>query len=290
MSQRIHHRRAGITMIGLLVVLAIIAFLLAFLLPAVSQVRNAAGRTQTLNNLKQVGLALHNFAGSYNRMPPAYGQLAPKFAEASIHVYLLPFVEHDKLYNAYMKTDGGEKSRKGIVAAFMSPQDPSFKEKSEGVQNYAANLRAFSIAGVKTEYTKNIEPPKEKPFYGATKFATFTDGTSNVIIFATKYAVCGEGGSQYAADPMSKFAPFFGMNAATEKASPDSAKATFQLAPKGKECSCSPPMAQSFTKDGIVIGLGDASTRFLRSSISDETWNRALCLNDGNVLGDDWKD
>ena len=113
-----HHfkRRHGFTLIELLVVIAIIAILIALLVPAVQKVREAAARTQCTNNLKQIGLGLHNFEGTFKRLPPLYGgAVAPgtavgnsmKFANiwGSTTVFILPYIEQDNLYKA-MATGG----------------------------------------------------------------------------------------------------------------------------------------------------------------------------------------
>ncbi len=105
-------RRSGFTLIELLVVIAIIAILIALLLPAVQQAREAARRTQCKNNLKQLGLALHNYHDVYGKVPPLAvgdGRNVIRFAVTVSNVgnrdgwgwpvYLLPFLDQAPLYN-----------------------------------------------------------------------------------------------------------------------------------------------------------------------------------------------
>jgi len=168
-------KRTGFTLIELLVVIAIIAILIALLVPAVQKVREAAARTQTVNNLKQLTLATHACNDVYKKLPPAMGwfgqvqQTPPSLVFTSgnanniqgvnanvpmtCHIYLMPFFEQDNLYKQIIggqvniATAGATDPSSLVVPTLLSPQDPTQINNGAGVTNFAANLRVFSDTG-----------------------------------------------------------------------------------------------------------------------------------------------
>ena len=121
-------RSRGFTLIELLVVIAIIAVLIALLLPAVQQAREAARRTQCRNNLKQIGLALHNYLSTHTVFP--FGKGAPYvgaagYARWSQHAMILPYIDQAPLYNSIdFNNPPGTPGMAGVIAfmpAFVSP-------------------------------------------------------------------------------------------------------------------------------------------------------------------------
>ncbi|HEX6986970.1 MAG TPA: DUF1559 domain-containing protein [Planctomycetaceae bacterium] len=141
-------RRRGFTLIELLVVIAIIAVLIALLLPAVQQAREAARRTQCKNNLKQLGLALHNYHDVYNVLPfgemvsdPPNGQGGRR---QSGFVALLPYIEQAPLWEQVAQVqfsrvpwDGGFTPWRARIPMFLCPSDgETAVESNLGKTNY----------------------------------------------------------------------------------------------------------------------------------------------------------
>jgi type II secretory pathway pseudopilin PulG len=276
-------------LVELAVVLFVAATLLGLVLSTVRSAQVAAADKQTMIKIKGVNLALHAFNDAYRRLPPAFDKFMEVKNPNSVHIYLLPYIDEVKLHNTFIRGEG-KGNPKATVEAFISPIDPSIANRDkDGIQNFAANLRVFSDSGVKTKYNENMAALKMVEPGTAAMPRTFSDGASNTISLVTKYAYCGkEGGSRYASAPNTKFAAFFGQNAATAKAHPCDPKAIYQLNPDGKQCLTTPLMGQSFTNKGLQIGMFDGSARTVSPDLSAETWNRAVQPNDELPLGKDW--
>ena len=124
-------RRQGFTLIELLVVIAIIAVLIGLLLPAVQKVREAAARSQSTNNLKQMGIGINGIAGRYDGLLPPGVRLVPQFPVAttqlaSIFCHILSDIEQDNLYQKYKTTPGPYRAATETVKTYnaLDPTNP----------------------------------------------------------------------------------------------------------------------------------------------------------------------
>lgn len=194
-----HYRCSGFTLIELMVVIAVISLLIAILLPAVQQAREAARRTQCLNHLKQTGIALHNYHDVHRTFPPASirpvgfadnGRDNPRSTWA---IAILPMMEKANLFQQFdprlNSTDRvNQDVTLAIVTAYRCPSDPGTNSVFEPVLtsifsrgNYAAN---FGAASWGERFWKD---PKYRGVMGqntAVRLSGVTDGASTTVCVA----------------------------------------------------------------------------------------------------------
>jgi prepilin-type N-terminal cleavage/methylation domain-containing protein len=245
MSQR--QRRSAFTLIELLVVIAIIAILIGLLIPAVQKVREAAAMTTTRSNIGQVGMATHNYAGTYNTKMPLHGLLVTGGGASltrSIFYQLLPFVEQDTVYNAAPATGYNT-----VVPTYLSPLDATTSSTAP-VTNYAGNSLLFS--GTQSRLPASFNPM----------------GTSNVIMFASRWGTCPSvlvywAGGTTSANISNTNTLFTG--GTNPGAPPYQASNTVQS-------SCNTTRSQAFSAGGALVCMGDRSVRMVTAGVSGGTW------------------
>ena len=143
-------RRPGFTLIELLVVIAIIAVLIALLLPAVQQAREAARRAQCKNNLKQIGLALHNYHEAFNTLPPGHNDVPFQYGTCwGWGTMILPYLDQGPLYNGLTSAPNG-KNTAGATATGFNAVMSSFNPASTLLQTPLTVYRCPSDTGSAT--------------------------------------------------------------------------------------------------------------------------------------------
>jgi prepilin-type N-terminal cleavage/methylation domain-containing protein len=291
-------RRRAFTLIELLVVIAIIAILIALLVPAVQKVREAAARSQCMNNLKQVGLAAHSAHDTNKMFPPlcaanqttAVTKGAPYkgFIGFTVFTFLLPYVDQQQLYDFHVSftvAKGGystntQPTPQNVFAnVYICPSDPTSRtNKADSLTdtnpngwapgNYTANYYFFGDPSV---------PSTE----GQTKLATIQDGSSNVVMFTERFRWCTSTPpniySNLWMDATSQWRPVFCTNNLNR--SPTAAGyplcSKFQIQPIWNS-TCDPSTAQSPHPAVILCAFGDATVRAVSGGINSADW-AALC-------------
>jgi prepilin-type N-terminal cleavage/methylation domain-containing protein/prepilin-type processing-associated H-X9-DG protein len=336
--------RPAFTLVELLVVVALLAVLVGMLLPAVQKVRAAAARLHCQNNLKQLGLALHQANDAHGSLPPPSwwypGKNYPNYygGRGSLFYHLLPFIEQEAVYRAPLcrgyfygsypsyASDadghilGSVFTYSKSIKTYYCPADPTAAFGADhggwGLANYVFNYQVFAQADDQTgavatfplTVTAPVDPNNppllivdpqlygQSVVYATSRSAqvptTFRDGTAQTVVFAERYAFCGNAqrisANLYAAeilDVNQPFTPGFAYSwDANVSIGPNSRP---QVNPvHGKDCD--PWLTQSGHPGGINVCLADGSVRFVTGGVSGPTW-WALCTPaKGDLPGSDW--
>ena len=305
-------------------VIAIIAVLIALLLPAVQQAREAARRSQCKNNLKQIGLGFHNYHDTHRVFPPASidndptGN-SPIASTSNINslgwgTMILPFLDQSPLYNqigtqtsSYTRnwmdpagtgtasTTNAISSARTVLQAFICPSDPmggiNTDKNSFGKSNYLVS--AATLAPGDTQKTGLIYTNSDR------RFRDVTDGTSNTLLVTEKSTVNEATTSTNCQGTPCTYSGglWIGPRTATSVASwhtgvygydvenVGGGSSTYQIAASSATWG-DDWIASSAHVGGMQVLMGDGSVRFLSLNISLTTYRNIVTPNGGEVVGE----
>jgi prepilin-type N-terminal cleavage/methylation domain-containing protein len=257
-------KRPGFSLLELLIVLGLGAFLLGLLLPAVQKGKEAANRADCVNNLRSLVLASHNAHDQYGFFPPITGDYPKKKKQfGTLFFHLLPYLEQGNVYEGAKGSVWNNQTQAVRVALFLCPSDPSAPAKNLykgwlATSSYAGNWQLFGDKG--------------------RQIATITDGTSITIMFTERYQMCKGNPCGWAYPAKYYWAPMFAYYG----------QGKFQTTPAAGVCD--PALAQTPHPKGIQVGMADGSARVISPSISAQTWWYACTPAGGESLGSDFDD
>lgn len=314
--------RRGFTLIELLVVIAIIAILIALLLPAVQQAREAARRSTCKNNLKQLGLAMHNYHDTHRTFPPGavwYGiGSAPENGRdanwgTTWVVQILPFMDQANLYNNYNMSLNARSANASTTNSVLQAKIPSLicpsqpgvdrSNLSQDFNGFSKITYAASVGAGSTLTRSDYTNPNRRGFFSAVaqngaKIRDVTDGSSNSIMLS-EIVVGISSGDDKGAWGWCTGALFSGRNSngiltpnakvldRTPYASNNTSDKNFNRRNSPDDINAgSGQAARSFHVGGVHATMGDGAVRFLSENIDQTTYLNLLSIADGNVVGE----
>ena len=282
-------RKRGFTLIELLVVIAIIAILIALLLPAVQQAREAARRSACKNNLKQIGLALHNYHDTHRIFPPGWINVSDN-NRLGWGTMILPSLDQAALYNAIgeeggFNTDWGvtgnipTEEAKTVLSVFICPTDPM-----GGINTDIGSFGKSNYVGSYTASNADGDADINASFYmnSNRRIRDYTDGTSNTLQIGERSTYNDPGGPNGVGSiwigPRTGGANIF--------------EYTMRI---GRRTGSSPDYyingslwhtASSRHVGGAHFLFGDGKVKFLSENINHELYSALGTLDGGEVVGE----